>query len=361
MHSETVSTTPGLGTSIVEALARQLHARVQVADAKPGTAVRIARNSEFPKGTLCCSKRCLSRGLLLNDIWIRQLKAVAETIALVGEPEFLHSVGEKASPNAMVARWRHNGGDFDIAASDIVSVTMNLQDGVPVRHKIGGWVPSAHVAAVGSVSVTPAHQRTQLSVRGQADVLQLFLRESFLEAALEEPFDCLPLFNSHDSELQAAAIQLFVAATRGDPDDLLLLESSVRRIAARLLHRGDPRSAHPARGGLARAAHRRVDDMIAAALDDTTASSPTLDQLAGAACLSVNHFIRAFQQQTGVTPHRHVVLRRLERGITLLKKPGKSVAEVADGAGFATPAHFVATFRRTMGVTPGAFQAALLG
>jgi AraC family transcriptional regulator len=90
------------------------------------------------------------------------------------------------------------------------------------------------------------------------------------------------------------------------------------------------------------------------------AASPKLDQLADAACLSVNHFIRAFHQHTGVTPHRHVVLRRLERGITLLKKPGKSVAEVADGVGFATPAHFVATFRRTMGVTPGAFQTALL-
>ena len=288
------------------------------------------------------------------------MKAVAETIALVGEPEFLHSIGEKASPNAMIARWRHNGGDFDIAASDIVSVVINLQDGVPVRHKIGGSVTRAHVAAVGSVSVTPAHRRTQLSVRGKADVLQLFLRESFLEAALEAPFECLPLFGSHDSELQAAAIQLFVAATRGDPDDSLLLESSVRRIAARLMDLGNPRSAPPAHGGLARAAHRRVDEMITAALDDTTAWSPTLDQLAGAACLSVNHFIRAFQQQMGVTPHRHVVLRRLERGIMLLKKPGKSVADAADGAGFATPAHFVATFRRTMGVTPGAFQTALL-
>ena len=99
--------------------------------------------------------------------------------------------------------------------------------------------------------------------------------------------------------------------------------------------------------------------MITAALEDATSPSPTLSQLACAASLSVNHFIRAFRQQTGVTPHRHVVLRRLERGITLLKKPGKSVAEVADRAGFATPAHFIATFRRTMGVTPGAFQAAL--
>ena len=32
---------PGLGTSIVEALAKQLNARVQVASASPGTAVSI--------------------------------------------------------------------------------------------------------------------------------------------------------------------------------------------------------------------------------------------------------------------------------------------------------------------------------
>ena len=288
------------------------------------------------------------------------MKPVADTIAAVGKPVFLHSVGEQSSPKAMVARWRHSGGDFDIAASDIVSVVVNLQDGVLVRHKTGDWAPRASVAAVGGVTVVPAHQRTQISVRGQADVLQLFLRESFLEAALETPFDCLPLFGSHDSELQAAAIQLFVAATRGEPDDSLLLESGIHRIAARLLDPTSHGPIQPTRGGLARAANRRVNVMITAALDDKSVASPTLDQLADAACLSVNHFIRAFHQQTGVTPHRHVVLRRLERGIALLKKPGKSVAEVADGVGFATSAHFVATFRRAMGVTPGAFQTALL-
>jgi hypothetical protein len=42
---------------------------------------------------------------------------------------------------------------------------------------------------------------------------------------------CLALSNSHDSELQAAEMQLFVAATRGAPDDSFLLESGVRRIA----------------------------------------------------------------------------------------------------------------------------------
>jgi AraC family transcriptional regulator len=270
-------------------------------------------------------------------------------------------VGDASSPSAVVARWRHGDGVFEIGPSDFVSVTISLQDGVFVRHQTENATSGAYVSKIGYISVRPAHQRTQMTIKGQADLLKIFLRESFLAAAVDGSFTCSALFNSHESELRAAAMQLFVAATRGEPDDALLFESSVRRFAARLSHRGDSQSPKPTQGGLARAAHSRVNEMITAALDNTALPPPTLEQLAGTACLSINHFIRAFRQQTGVTPHRHVVLRRLERGIALLKNPGKSVAEAADGAGFATPAHFVATFRRTLGVTPGAFQAAFRG
>jgi AraC-like DNA-binding protein len=279
--------------------------------------------------------------------------------AAVGPPVFLETVGDLAAPDALIARWRHNGADVDIDESDIIRVTVNLQDGVPLRRQTGDGASVAYVAAVGSVGVWPAHTRTHISSRGPADILEVSLRESFLNAAAGGQFDCMALHNAHDGELRAAAMQLVVAATRSDPDDFLLLEAGVHRIAARLQNLGAPQASGRARGGLTRAARRRVDDLIIASLDDTTALSPTLDQLATAASLSVNHFIRAFHQETGVTPHRHVVLRRLERGIALLKKPSKSVAEVADDIGFCTPAHFVATFRRTMGVTPGAFQAAI--
>jgi AraC family transcriptional regulator len=287
------------------------------------------------------------------------MKPLAETIAAVGPPVFMHTVGEASWPSAVIARWRHGDAKFDIGASDTVRIVISLQDGQYVRQQIGNIKSSANIK-VGSVSVIPAYKRTKVALQGEADILQIFLRETFLDAVVEGQFACLALFNSHDSELQAAAMQLFVASTREDPDNSLLLESGIHRIAARLFDHGDHRPPWPANGGLARAAHRRVDDMITAALDDIAVPSPTLGQLADVASLSVNHFIRAFRQRTGVTPHRHVVLRRLERGIALLKKPGMSVAEVADGTGFATPAHFVATFRRTMGVTPGAFQAALL-
>jgi two-component sensor histidine kinase len=44
MPSDRATAVPGLGTSIVEALARQLHARVQIADMKTGTAVSIVHS-----------------------------------------------------------------------------------------------------------------------------------------------------------------------------------------------------------------------------------------------------------------------------------------------------------------------------
>jgi AraC family transcriptional regulator len=286
------------------------------------------------------------------------MKAVAEAVAALGEPVFMKAVGNDPSPSAMIARWRHGSAELDFTPSDTVMVSISLQGGQQARHQTGN-APSHASVRVGSVSVLPAHQRTQIAVQGEADILQIFLREPFLDAAVDGQFACLALFNSHDSELRAAAMQLFVAATRGDRDDSLLLETGVHRMAAGLLNHRESPTPRPARGGLGSAACRRVDDLITGALQDTAAPTPTLGQLATAASLSVNHFIRAFRQQTGVTPHRHIVLRRLERGLALLKRPGVSVAEVADDAGFATPAHFVATFRRTMGVTPGALREAL--
>ena len=287
------------------------------------------------------------------------MRAVDETIAAIGAPVLLQTVGDPKEPAATIARWRHHGAEVNITPADTVRVAISLQSGQHVRHESGAAAMSADVK-VGSVTVMPADLSARIVVEGDGDVLQIFLRETFLEAAVGGPFECLALFDSHDSELQAAAMQLLVAATRGDPEDPLLLEAGVHRIAAHLGHR-DAESAGPVRGGLSWAARRRVEEMIAAALEDDRAPSPTLGQMADAARLSVNYFIRAFRQQTGVTPHRHVVLRRLERGIALLKAPGATVAEVADSVGFASPAHFVATFRRTLGVTPGAFRTALSG
>ena len=206
------------------------------------------------------------------------MKPVAETIATFGVPVFMHTMGDGSSPSAVIARWRHAGGEIDISASDTVRFAISLQDGQYVRVQRGKAASSANLK-IGSVSVVPAHERTKMAIRGETDVLVIFLRETFLDAAVEGKFSCSALFNSHDSELRAAAMQLFVAATRGDPDDSLLLESGVHRLAARLLvDHGDHLTPAPARGGLARAAHCRVDDMITAAHPGPTGRRRVLER-----------------------------------------------------------------------------------
>jgi AraC family transcriptional regulator len=98
---------------------------------------------------------------------------------------------------------------------------------------------------------------------------------------------------------------------------------------------------------------------MSTALDEAT--SPSLAKMAETAGLSVTHFARAFRRHIGDTPHSYLVRRRMDRAVSLLRGGKLPVAEVADKVGFSTTAHFVATFRTTMGVTPGALRDALAG
>jgi hypothetical protein len=53
-------------------------------------------------------------------------------------------------------------------------------------------------------------------------------------------------------------------------------------------------------------------------------------------------------------------MERSERAMGLLAQPDHSVAEVADSTGYASPSHFVASFRQRLGVTPGTYREAVL-
>jgi AraC-like DNA-binding protein len=83
----------------------------------------------------------------------------------------------------------------------------------------------------------------------------------------------------------------------------------------------------------------------------------TLDAMAAAACLSKFHFVRAFAQQVGISPHAFVVQVRLHAAVTALKS-GAPAGDVATSAGFADQAHFCRAFKRTLGVTPAAYARA---
>ena len=82
----------------------------------------------------------------------------------------------------------------------------------------------------------------------------------------------------------------------------------------------------------------------------------TVEELAGAACLSTFHFARAFRAATGRTPHAWVTERRVARARRLLADPALPLAQVALAAGFASQSHFGQVFRQEVGATPGAYR-----
>jgi AraC family transcriptional regulator len=291
------------------------------------------------------------------------MKALEDMIAALGRPVFVRTLGAASEPAAAIARWRHGAAVVDVAPSNTIRLAMSLVSRRNARIRNGSVL--ADQMHGGSVSIFSPLEGACVEVSGEADVVQLFISEAYAEATLDASFVCPSMFDLRDDWMQAMTMRVLVGSARRRPDDALMVEEDLHALALRIRRHAvqwRDRIVRPSalfRGGLAPAAFRKVEAMIEAALDE--AGSPTLAEMADAISLSVTHFVRAFRQHTGSTPHKYVVRRRMERAVSLLRVAQIPVDEVADEVGFSSPAHFVATFRAAMGVTPGAMRDALVG
>jgi AraC family transcriptional regulator len=82
----------------------------------------------------------------------------------------------------------------------------------------------------------------------------------------------------------------------------------------------------------------------------------SLNHLAGAAHLSPYHFLRTFQQVTGVTPHQYVLRTRMRRAATRLATERTRISDVALDSGFRDLSNFNRTFRAEFGVNPRMYR-----
>jgi AraC family transcriptional regulator len=81
-----------------------------------------------------------------------------------------------------------------------------------------------------------------------------------------------------------------------------------------------------------------------------------LSEMASLVALSVSQFAHAFKAEYGVSPHRYLTVRRIERAKALLRTTDDTVASIAQRAGFASQAHFSESFGKVVGVTPTAYR-----
>ena len=79
----------------------------------------------------------------------------------------------------------------------------------------------------------------------------------------------------------------------------------------------------------------------------------SITALAEIAGLSPYHFARAFRTDTGDTPHRYVVRRRLVRARDMVLHSPMSLAEIARATGHSSQSRLTEAFVRHFGSTPG--------
>lgn len=139
-------------------------------------------------------------------------------------------------------------------------------------------------------------------------------------------------------------------------------DEQMHRLAARLLaaHRQSQREAEgmPAarastRAELYRRLHRARDYMEA-----SLGEPLRLHEAAGVAAMAPHHFLRAFKQAFGATPHQYLTARRIARAQQLLAATEMPVTTVSLEVGFSSLGSFSWLFRQRTGASPEQFRRA---
>ena len=97
---------------------------------------------------------------------------------------------------------------------------------------------------------------------------------------------------------------------------------------------------------------RRIEKSQRSAQD----SELTLQHLAQEAGLSPYHFLRTFEQVTGVTPHQYVRRLRLRHAATQLLADSSKILDIVMSCGFGDLSNFNRAFRTEFGMSPRRFR-----
>ena len=107
-------------------------------------------------------------------------------------------------------------------------------------------------------------------------------------------------------------------------------------------------------GGLAPWQLRRAKEILNANI----VGYISIAHLAAECGLSTCHFARSFRHSTGISPHRWLMHRRVERATELLKQSRLSIIDIALSCGFADQSHLTRVFTSVHGSAPGRWRRA---
>jgi AraC family transcriptional regulator len=211
----------------------------------------------------------------------------------------------------------------------------------------------------GTTFVLPRGTIDEIRWMGQTHRIAAAIHPSLFVNALDETacdndIELIEHWNLMDSHILAVMRAMATDLAEGSPAGRLYGETLGNALAVYLLKRYTVRRRAPVayRGGLPGYRLRRVLDYIGDNLSDDL----SLSELASVAGMSAHYFAELFRESTGHSPHRYVLLQRIEHAKQSLCERENSVIEAALAAGFENPSHFARVFRKYVGTSPSRFQ-----
>ncbi len=87
----------------------------------------------------------------------------------------------------------------------------------------------------------------------------------------------------------------------------------------------------------------------------------SLEEIAGAASVSVSEALRCFKRVTGASPIQYLKKYRLQQAAGLLRSSSAAIGEICGACGFSDGSYFTKSFREAFGCTPRAYRRAAKG
>ncbi len=159
--------------------------------------------------------------------------------------------------------------------------------------------------------------------------------------------------NCYTSAGVTAGIDLALALVEEDLGSSLALE--IARMLVVFLRRPSGQSQFSVTLTAQKTENRALGDLLAW-LPDHLRSDLSVQSLAQRTAMSPRNFARAFLQEVGATPARHIEDLRLEAARRQLERGTETMEAVADRVGFQSAEVLRRVFDRRLGVTPGQYR-----
>ncbi|QDF95078.1 hypothetical protein CJ010_00175 [Azoarcus sp. DD4] len=269
------------------------------------------------------------------------------------------------------ARWNHPAGESQLRRNAEHVLVYHLSGNTDVERLQQGVVTGFR-SRVGSVTFMPRDSESDWRLGGNTQVIHLYLSQDVMDAFARDTLerDACPeiddFFAVNDTWLDGffrmLASEAPPSAGAGTRLETLVLDQIqsllVRHLVTRYARERRPDTERAlVRGGSGSQLRQSVLKKITALIHERLHEDICLQDLADLACISKDHFLRAFRDTVGQTPYHYVLSQRLERARMLLREDQNlPVAEIARRCGFKNLSHFSATFRRMTGVSPKGYR-----